>query len=116
MKTANACARLMGQERWEEIALPYFGLPMNGLRMWRALLGKKKKKRDMFFLFSFGLFINDSTRADPTPSNSAMSNPMFPWGNMSLKECDPIIYELAEREKNRQWRGLELIASEVRNP
>jgi glycine hydroxymethyltransferase len=41
---------------------------------------------------------------------------MFPWGNMSLAECDPTIFDLAEKEKNRQWRGLELIASEVRNP
>ncbi|KNC85799.1 serine hydroxymethyltransferase 2 [Sphaeroforma arctica JP610] len=29
-----------------------------------------------------------------------------------LKEEDPEIYDLIEKEKNRQWRGLELIASE----
>jgi glycine/serine hydroxymethyltransferase len=40
---------------------------------------------------------------------------MFPWGNMTLADCDPTVYELVEREKNRQWRGLELIASEVRD-
>jgi glycine hydroxymethyltransferase len=38
---------------------------------------------------------------------------MFPWGNMPLSQSDPEIAELIEREKNRQWRGLELIASEV---
>jgi len=43
----------------------------------------------------------------------AMANPMFPWGNMPLSQSDPEIAELIEREKNRQWRGLELIASEV---
>lgn len=37
-----------------------------------------------------------------------------PWGNMSLEECDPLVADLVEKEKNRQWRGLELIASEVR--
>ena len=45
-----------------------------------------------------------------------MSNvgPMFPWSNQPLAECDPDVADLIEREKNRQWRGLELIASEVR--
>jgi glycine hydroxymethyltransferase len=37
---------------------------------------------------------------------------MFPWGNMPLAECDPEVADLCEKEKNRQWRGLELIASE----
>ena len=39
---------------------------------------------------------------------------MFPWGNMPITEADPEIADLIEKEKNRQWRGLELIASEVR--
>lgn len=43
-------------------------------------------------------------------------NPMFPWGNKSLAETDPDVLDLIEREKNRQWRGLELIASEVCDP
>ncbi len=33
-------------------------------------------------------------------------------GNSSLEESDPEIFDLLEREKNRQWRCLELIASE----
>jgi glycine hydroxymethyltransferase len=37
---------------------------------------------------------------------------MFPWGNMPITEADPEIADLIEKEKNRQWRGLELIASE----
>ena len=42
-----------------------------------------------------------------------MSNPMFPMGNVSLADSDPDVADLIEKEKNRQWRGLELIASEV---
>lgn len=48
------------------------------------------------------------------PPISMSSNPMFPWSNQALAECDPEVADLIEREKNRQWRGLELIASEVR--
>ena len=33
---------------------------------------------------------------------------------VSLAEHDPEMFDLIEREKNRQWRSLELIASEVR--
>ena len=33
-------------------------------------------------------------------------------GNTPLQEHDPEMYDLIEREKNRQWKGLELIASE----
>ena len=33
-------------------------------------------------------------------------------GNTSLKEHDPELHRIIELEKNRQWRSLELIASE----
>ena len=33
-------------------------------------------------------------------------------GQMSLEEHDPALFELIEREKHRQWSGVELIASE----
>jgi glycine hydroxymethyltransferase len=33
-------------------------------------------------------------------------------GNVSLEEHDPVMFDLIEKEKNRQWKGLELIASE----
>lgn len=42
------------------------------------------------------------------------ANPLFPFGNLPLAEADPVVADLVEKEKNRQWRGLELIASEVR--
>lgn len=34
------------------------------------------------------------------------------WGNKSLAEADPDLWEIMEKEKRRQWRGIELIASE----
>eukprot|EP00286_Rhodomonas_abbreviata_P001856 CAMPEP_0181291240 /NCGR_PEP_ID=MMETSP1101-20121128/1861_1 /TAXON_ID=46948 /ORGANISM="Rhodomonas abbreviata, Strain Caron Lab Isolate" /LENGTH=467 /DNA_ID=CAMNT_0023395617 /DNA_START=8 /DNA_END=1411 /DNA_ORIENTATION=- len=40
------------------------------------------------------------------------ANAMFPYGLTPLDEADPEVADLVEREKNRQWRGLELIASE----
>ena len=33
-------------------------------------------------------------------------------GQKSLEEHDPVLFDLIEREKFRQWSGLELIASE----
>lgn len=33
-------------------------------------------------------------------------------GLLSLKEADPVLYDLIEKEKTRQFIGLELIASE----
>jgi len=33
-------------------------------------------------------------------------------GNVSLQDHDPVLFDLIEQEKSRQWRGLELIASE----
>ena len=34
------------------------------------------------------------------------------WGNRPLSEVDPDLWEIMQREKSRQWRGIELIASE----
>ena len=42
--------------------------------------------------------------AKPTPS----------LAQVALAEHDPELFDLIEQEKNRQWRSLELIASEVR--
>eukprot|EP00741_Cyanophora_paradoxa_P009439 tig00000144_g9143.t1 len=33
-------------------------------------------------------------------------------GNRPLREVDPDVFDIIEKEKNRQWKGLELIASE----
>lgn len=34
------------------------------------------------------------------------------WGNKPLAEVDPDLWDIMEKEKQRQWRGIELIASE----
>ncbi|KAI3681081.1 hypothetical protein L6452_35863 [Arctium lappa] len=34
------------------------------------------------------------------------------WGNQSLQTADPDIFEILEKEKQRQYKGIELIASE----
>src|SRR5690606_9761473 len=36
----------------------------------------------------------------------------LPMKDLSLKEHDPVLYKLIEQEKFRQYRGIELIASE----
>lgn len=40
----------------------------------------------------------------------------LPSQTASLEVHDPEMHDLIEREKNRQWKSLELIASEVRVP
>ena len=34
------------------------------------------------------------------------------WGDQPLRVADPDIYEIMEKEKQRQYKGIELIASE----
>lgn len=50
-------------------------------------------------------------RSAQTP-RAVLSETSVQSGNASLLEADPEMHELLEREKNRQWRSLELIASE----
>jgi glycine hydroxymethyltransferase len=38
---------------------------------------------------------------------------IFQPGNVPLEQHDPEMFDLIEKEKNRQWKSLELIASEV---
>ncbi|KAL3538536.1 hypothetical protein ACH5RR_001902 [Cinchona calisaya] len=39
-------------------------------------------------------------------------NAVRAWGNQSLGAADPDVFEIMEKEKQRQYRGIELIASE----
>ena len=41
-----------------------------------------------------------------------MASEVAAWGNTSLPETDEEIFNLIEKEKERQWKGIELIASE----
>lgn len=50
------------------------------------------------------------SKVAPTPAGEAAGG----WtGQESLSDTDPEMWELLQREKDRQCRGLELIASEV---
>eukprot|EP01135_Chromosphaera_perkinsii_P001296 Nk52_evm23s164 gene=Nk52_evmTU23s164 len=44
--------------------------------------------------------------------NPTMPSKMDPMLLRNLEEEDPVVFDLIEKEKNRQWRGIELIASE----
>jgi glycine hydroxymethyltransferase len=45
-------------------------------------------------------------------SKAKMSIPTTLPGCLSLEEHDPVMFDLIEKEKFRQWSGIELIASE----
>lgn len=64
-------------------------------------------------------------RRPPSPPNCVLQQAEAPaarihtdmeavheWGNTALRELDPEIHGLIEKEKVRQWKGIELIASE----
>lgn len=53
-----------------------------------------------------------SSSTTPTTTSTTSSPPAKLPGNASLEEHDPELFDLIEREKHRQWSGLELIASE----
>ncbi len=43
---------------------------------------------------------------------AATMNAIFPEALQTLQEADPEIYNLVQDEQVRQWKGIELIASE----
>ncbi|TVU25548.1 hypothetical protein EJB05_28047 [Eragrostis curvula] len=45
-------------------------------------------------------------------SSPAAMDPVASWGLTPLESADPVVHDLLEREKRRQRRGIELIASE----
>ena len=46
---------------------------------------------------------------------AASSSQALPIKQLALQDADPEIYDLLQKEQTRQFKGLELIASEVRN-
>ncbi|XP_028758257.1 serine hydroxymethyltransferase 7-like isoform X1 [Neltuma alba] len=46
------------------------------------------------------------------PNVEARREAVRSWGNQTLRAADPDIYEIMEKEKERQYKGIELIASE----
>ncbi|XP_041458949.1 serine hydroxymethyltransferase, mitochondrial-like [Lytechinus variegatus] len=54
-----------------------------------------------------------STATKPFPAGVAESSPASAWGgNLKLKDTDPEVLDIIAEEKDRQLRGLELVASE----
>ncbi|KAK6121370.1 hypothetical protein DH2020_044897 [Rehmannia glutinosa] len=48
----------------------------------------------------------------PCDEMESCRNAVRAWGNQSLQNADPDIFEIMEKEKERQFKGIELIASE----
>lgn len=57
---------------------------------------------------------SSSSRGIRVSSNDMESrrNAVRAWGNQSLRDADPDIFDMMEKEKQRQYKGIELIASE----
>eukprot|EP00897_Mesotaenium_endlicherianum_P005097 jgi/Mesen1/4615/ME000234S03865 len=53
-----------------------------------------------------------STSAFQVPEKAPQMEPVKQWGNSPLSVVDPEVWDWIEKEKNRQWKGIELIASE----
>ncbi|KAL1557774.1 Serine hydroxymethyltransferase 7 [Salvia divinorum] len=51
-------------------------------------------------------------RVSSTSDLESRKNSVRSWGNQSLRDADPDIFEIMEKEKGRQFKGIELIASE----
>ncbi|KAL2477548.1 Serine hydroxymethyltransferase 6 [Forsythia ovata] len=72
-----------------------------------------KRKRDC----DSGSSSSSSSKSNRNSTNELESlesrrNAVRAWGNQSLRVSDPDIYEIMEKEKQRQYKGIELIASE----
>lgn len=85
----------------------------------RRLLQKKNKKEGAAFpsqvteLHSYRSRVFSRAHYNQSHNTAAMSEiPQTLPGQKSLEEHDPELFDLIEHEKNRQWSGLELIASE----
>lgn len=55
---------------------------------------------------------NSSKRASVEPDLEARRSAVRSWGDAPLHVADPDIFEIMEKEKQRQFKGIELIASE----
>ncbi len=71
----------------------------------KMLISKTLQKKNLTCL------LRNNIRSTSKFFNNKLSYPL-PIKDLTLKEKDPEIYDLIEKEKRRQWVGLELIASE----
>ncbi|CAN4110679.1 unnamed protein product [Withania somnifera] len=88
------------------------------------------KEGEKFRILGHSMCIKRKRDTDATPSSSSSKsfrvtgsnenrlglesrrNAVRAWGNQGLQVADPDIFEIMEKEKQRQYKGIELIASE----
>ncbi|KAG8364074.1 hypothetical protein BUALT_Bualt19G0088400 [Buddleja alternifolia] len=73
-----------------------------------------KRRRDCDSGSSTTSSYNSSSKGFRVSSNEMESrrDAVRAWGNRSLQNADPDVFEIMEKEKQRQYKGIELIASE----
>ncbi|CAH9074625.1 unnamed protein product [Cuscuta epithymum] len=75
---------------------------------------KRKRDTDSTSSNSFssrgGLTVPISSKQQQ--SHETRRNSVIAWGNQSLQSADPDLFQIMENEKERQYKGIELIASE----
>ncbi|KAG6653063.1 serine hydroxymethyltransferase 7-like [Carya illinoinensis] len=72
-----------------------------------------KRRRDCDSSSSSSISMSNSLkRVSVEPDLEARRSAVRSWGDAPLQVADPDIFELMEKEKQRQYKGIELIASE----
>ena len=61
---------------------------------------------------NLGLRVERSQNSYQVSDTAVRKRGVREWGNRPLSEMDPDLWEIMEKEKCRQWKGIELIASE----
>ncbi|KAL5562834.1 hypothetical protein UlMin_032581 [Ulmus minor] len=71
-----------------------------------------KRRRDSESSSSSTSAVSNSKRVSFEPDLEARRSAVRMWGNQPLRVADPDVFEFMEKEKQRQFKGIELIASE----
>ncbi|XP_076890874.1 serine hydroxymethyltransferase 7-like [Bidens hawaiensis] len=74
-------------------------------------LNEISKEQDQEFRI-LGHSLSLKRKPDQIPTLESRRQAVRAWGNQSLQEADPDIFEILQKEKERQYKGIELIASE----
>lgn len=89
--------------------------------------GDVEEKEEKFQILGHALTLKRKRDSDSGSSSSSSSskesrvsctemelrrNSVKAWGNQNLRAADPDVFEIMEKEKQRQYKGIELIASE----
>ncbi|XP_077248741.1 serine hydroxymethyltransferase 7 isoform X2 [Tasmannia lanceolata] len=73
---------------------------------------KRRKDRESSISSSSSSYPPKRVRVLDEPGLETRKAAVRAWGNQPLSVADPDIYEIMEKEKQRQFKGIELIASE----